>query len=176
MSSDAAPVRVGVLGTGRIGRMHADLLSRRVPGASLTAVYDASSERAQETAARLGVPAAAGAAELLGSPEVDAIAICTNTDTHVDAIVAAAATGKAIFCEKPVSLDLAEVDRALAAVSRAGVLFQVGFNRRLNPTWNRTPARLTAARARSTSDRSRETGFSQKIALPAFAACSIRSA
>ena len=133
MSSDAAPVRVGVLGTGRIGRMHADLLSRRVPGASLTAVYDASSERAQETAARLGVPAAAGAAELLGSSEVDAIAICTNTDTHVDAIVAAAATGKAIFCEKPVSLDLAEVDRALAAVSRAGVLFQVGFNRRFDP-------------------------------------------
>jgi myo-inositol 2-dehydrogenase/D-chiro-inositol 1-dehydrogenase len=133
VSADAAPVRIGVLGTGRIGRMHADLLSRRVTGASLAAVYDASAERAQETAARLGVRPAANAAELFGSPDVDAIAICTNTDTHVDAIVAAAATGKAIFCEKPVSLDLADVDRALAAVSRAGVLFQVGFNRRFDP-------------------------------------------
>ena len=131
--TDGAPVRVGLLGTGRIGRMHAELLSGRVSGATLGAVYDASSDRARETAARFGVPATASAAELFGSSEIDAIAICTNTDTHVDPIVAAAAASKAIFCEKPVSLELADVDRALAAVDRAGVLFQVGFNRRFDP-------------------------------------------
>src|SRR5205085_22886 len=60
------------------------------------------------------------------------VAICTSTDTHADLIVAAAQAGKAIFCEKPVSLDLAEVDRALAAVEAAGVPFQIGFNRRFD--------------------------------------------
>ena len=133
MSADGAPLRVGVLGTGRIGQMHAELLARRITGATLAAVYDASSERARETAKRLGVPAVQSAVELFQHTEVDAIAVCTSTDTHVDAIVAAATSGKPIFCEKPVSHELAEVDRALTAVDRAGVLFQVGFNRRFDP-------------------------------------------
>jgi len=60
--------------------------------------------------------------------------VCSSTDTHVDLIERAAAAGKAIFCEKPVSLDLSEVDRALAAVDAAGVPFMVGFNRRFDPT------------------------------------------
>src|SRR6185436_4675049 len=61
------------------------------------------------------------------------VAICSPTETHADLIVAAARAGKAIFCEKPISLDLAEVDRALAAVTEAGVPFQIGFNRRFDP-------------------------------------------
>ena len=61
------------------------------------------------------------------------MAICSSTETHADLIVAAARAGKAIFCEKPISLDLAEVDRALAAVDEAGVPFQIGFNRRFDP-------------------------------------------
>jgi myo-inositol 2-dehydrogenase / D-chiro-inositol 1-dehydrogenase len=113
--------------------MHAELLSERVAGATLAAVYDASADLARPVAQRLGVTAAASADELYESAEIDAIAICTSTDTHVDAIVGAAAAGKATFCEKPISLDLADVDRALAAVERAGILFQVGFNRRFDP-------------------------------------------
>jgi len=126
-------VRIAVLGTGRIGAMHAELLAQRVEGASLAAVYDAESELARSVADRLGVDAVSSAEELYASPHVDAIAICSSTDTHVDAMVAAAESGKAIFCEKPLSLDLAEVDRGLAAVELAGVLFQVGFNRRFDP-------------------------------------------
>ena len=61
------------------------------------------------------------------------MAICTSTDTHVDLVIAAAEAGKAIFCEKPVSLDLGQVDRALAAVEAAGVPFMIGFNRRFDP-------------------------------------------
>ena len=64
---------------------------------------------------------------------VDAVAICTCTDTHVELITAAAAAGVAIFCEKPISLDLAAVDAALAEVDAAGVLLHVGFNRRFDP-------------------------------------------
>jgi myo-inositol 2-dehydrogenase/D-chiro-inositol 1-dehydrogenase len=128
-----APLRIGVLGTGRIGAMHAELLCGRVAGAAVAGVYDVATDLSRSVAERLGVRVAASADELYASDEVDAIAICTSTDTHVDAIVAAAAAGKAIFCEKPVSLDLAEVDRALAAVEQAGVLFHVGFNRRFDP-------------------------------------------
>jgi myo-inositol 2-dehydrogenase/D-chiro-inositol 1-dehydrogenase len=125
--------RIGIIGVGRIGRMHAELLARRVPGASVTAVHDAQADRARNAGAELGVPVAVSVEEVLASPEVDAVAICTTTDTHADLIVAAARAGKAIFCEKPVSLDLPEVDRALGAVEDAGVPFQIGFNRRFDP-------------------------------------------
>jgi myo-inositol 2-dehydrogenase/D-chiro-inositol 1-dehydrogenase len=86
-----------------------------------------------EASAGHGAPVAASADELVASPGVDAVAICSATDTHVDLVVLAAEAGKPIFCEKPVSLELAQVDRAVAAVERAGVLFMVGFNRRFDP-------------------------------------------
>jgi myo-inositol 2-dehydrogenase/D-chiro-inositol 1-dehydrogenase len=126
-------VRIGVIGVGRIGRMHAELLARRVPGAAVTWVHDAHEDSARGVADMLRVNAAGDLDELLGAADVDAVAICTSTDTHADLIVAAAQAGKAVFCEKPVSLDLVEVDRALAAVDAAGVPFQIGFNRRFDP-------------------------------------------
>jgi myo-inositol 2-dehydrogenase / D-chiro-inositol 1-dehydrogenase len=128
-----ARVRVGVIGTGRIGRLHADLIARRVPGLALAAVFDTDVSAAQEVGKALGAPAASSAAELTESTDVDAVAICSSASTHVDLIVAAAAAGKSIFCEKPLSLSLPEVDRALAAVAETGVLLQVGFNRRFDP-------------------------------------------
>ena len=126
-----APLRIGVIGVGRIGRLHATLLAGRVPGAAVAGVFDAHGEVAESAAAELGVPAAESAEALIA--DADAIAICSSTDTHADLLVAAAEAGRAVFCEKPVSLDLAEVDRALAAVDAAGVPFQVGFNRRFDP-------------------------------------------
>jgi myo-inositol 2-dehydrogenase / D-chiro-inositol 1-dehydrogenase len=126
-ATGTATLRIGVLGVGRIGRMHADLLSRQVPGATVAGVYDANPDAARAAQA----PAYDAVDELMA--EVDAVAICSTTETHADLIVAAARAGKAIFCEKPISLDLAEVDRALAAVDEAGVPFQIGFNRRFDP-------------------------------------------
>jgi myo-inositol 2-dehydrogenase/D-chiro-inositol 1-dehydrogenase len=126
-------LRIAVVGVGRIGRMHAELLAHRVRGAELAAVCDPAPDGALAVAAALGVPIAASVEEVLADSGVDAVAICSSTDTHADLIVAAATAGKAIFCEKPVSLDLAEVDRALAAVDAAGVPFQIGFNRRFDP-------------------------------------------
>ncbi len=124
-------VRIAVIGVGRIGSMHADLLARRVPGAELACVADADGEMSGAVGAELGVPAVGVEAAL--ALDVDAVAICTSTDTHADLVVAAARAGKAIFCEKPVSLDLAEVNRALGEVAAAGVPFQIGFNRRFDP-------------------------------------------
>jgi len=126
-------VRIGVLGVGRIGKMHAEIIATKVPETSLAGVFDVNDAAAQAVSEELRAPVMT-VEEMLASPDVDAVAVCSSTDTHVDLIERAAAAGKAIFCEKPVSLDLAEVDRALAAVEAAGVPFMVGFNRRFDPT------------------------------------------
>ena len=125
-------VRVGVAGVGRIGRMHAAILARQIPRADVVAVADAFPDTAADVAAELQVEARS-VDDLLTSSDIDAIAVCTSSDTHVDLVVRAALAGKAVFCEKPISLDIAEVDRALAAVDAAGVPFMVGFNRRFDP-------------------------------------------
>jgi myo-inositol 2-dehydrogenase/D-chiro-inositol 1-dehydrogenase len=128
-----AALRVGVLGTGRIGRFHAEVIARQVPGAAVAVVFDANEAAARDLGGALGVPVAASADEVIRASDVDAVAICTPTGLHAEQVIAAAQAGKAIFCEKPVSLDLAAVDRALAAVADAGVPFQVGFNQRFDP-------------------------------------------
>ncbi len=127
-----APLRIGVIGVGRIGRMHAELIAHQVPGAALGAVFDAYEPVARNVAAELGVPAVATVEEIFAG-DLDAVAICSSSDTHVELLIAAAQAGKAVFCEKPVSLDLIELDRALGAVDAAGVPFQIGFNRRFDP-------------------------------------------
>lgn len=126
-------VRIGVLGVGRIGKMHAELVASQVPGASLAMVQDINADAATAVGAQLGVPSTTSADELLGSADVDAVAICSSTDTHVPLLVASAKAGKAIFCEKPVSLDLAKVDEGLDAVEASAVPIQIGFNRRFDP-------------------------------------------
>ena len=127
------PVRIAVLGVGRIGRMHAELIARRTPGAVLAAVQDVNGAAASEVGEMLGVSHTTDVATVMASPDVDAVAICSSTDTHVELLVAAARAGKAIMCEKPISLDLGTVDRALAEVAEAGVPLQIGFNRRFDP-------------------------------------------
>src|SRR3954466_15902066 len=131
--SASPPLRVAVIGVGRIGHMHAELLARRVPGLALAAVYDAVPDVAQTVGAELGADVPETVDELLSAADVEAVAICSSTPTHAPLIEQAARAGKAILCEKPVSLTLAEVDRALAAVTAAGVPFQIGFNRRFDP-------------------------------------------
>jgi myo-inositol 2-dehydrogenase/D-chiro-inositol 1-dehydrogenase len=131
--SASPPLRVAVIGVGRIGRMHAELLAHRVPGVALASVYDAAYDLAQTVGAELGADVPDTVDELLSTDDVDAVAICSSTPTHARLIEQAARAGKAVLCEKPVSFELAEVDRALAAVTAAGVPFQIGFNRRFDP-------------------------------------------
>lgn len=124
--------RIGVAGVGRIGKMHAEIVSRKIPGLELIAVADVNAHAAEAVSKNLGV-ASRDVQELIESSDIDAIAICTSTDTHVDLIEACANAGKAIFCEKPISLDIEKVDNALARVEKSGVPFMVGFNRRFDP-------------------------------------------
>ncbi len=138
------PVRIGLLGCGRIGYMHAELLSRRVQGTTLAAVYDVFSEAAASVAEAYGAQHASSAAELIEADDVDAVAICSSTDTHIDLLVEAAAAGKPAFVEKPLSLDLAEVDRGIAAATEAGIGVQVGFNRRFDSAHRHVRDRVAA--------------------------------
>jgi myo-inositol 2-dehydrogenase/D-chiro-inositol 1-dehydrogenase len=127
------PLRIGLLGAGRMGRVHAEHVAR-LEGAELVAVADVSPDAARSCAGALGVQAVFDSARpVLASSEVDAVLVCSATDTHAELVAAAAEHGKHVFCEKPLALDLASIDRALASVEAAGVRFQVGFNRRFDP-------------------------------------------
>lgn len=129
-------VNVGVIGAGRIGKLHAENLVARVAGARVLAIADVVASAAQETAARFNIPTAtADYREVLANPDIHAVAICSATDTHSQMIVEAAQAGKHIFCEKPIDFDLSRIDRALATVDKAGVTLQVGFNRRFDPNF-----------------------------------------
>jgi len=124
--------------------MHAELIARRVSGASLAAVYDVAGEVAASVAEAFGARHASSAADLIYSDDVDAVAICSSTDTHIDLLVQVAAAGKPAFVEKPLSLDLAEVDRGIAAATEAGIDVQVGFNRRFDAAHRHVRDRVAA--------------------------------
>ena len=131
-------VNVGLIGVGRIGRLHARNLKYQVPGTRLLAVADVFEESAREIAFQLEIPIAEkDYRALLENKDIDAVVICSSTDTHAQIIVEAAEAGKHIFCEKPIALDLAKIDQAITAVKKAGVKLQVGFNRRFDPSFKK---------------------------------------
>ena len=131
-------VNVGLIGVGRIGRLHARNLKYQVSGTRLLAVADVFEKSAREVASQLEIPIAEKDYRiLLDNADIDAVVICSSTDTHAQIIVEAAKAGKHIFCEKPIALDLDKIDQAIAAVKRSGVKLQVGFNRRFDPNFKK---------------------------------------
>jgi myo-inositol 2-dehydrogenase/D-chiro-inositol 1-dehydrogenase len=131
-------INVGIIGTGRIGRLHAENLMYRIAEADLLAVSDIFKEAAEKVAAEFGIQNAYDDhRRMLEDRSIDVVLICSSTDTHARLIEEAADAGKQIFCEKPIALDLRAIDRALAAVERAGVKLQIGFNRRFDPNFKR---------------------------------------
>ncbi|RLC92049.1 MAG: inositol 2-dehydrogenase [Chloroflexi bacterium] len=143
----ASKVNVGLIGAGRIGRLHAEHLAFRIPQANLLAVSDIILEAAQKCAAEFGIPKAIqDHREIMEDPNIEAVVICSSTDTHAQMIEEAAAAGKHIFCEKPIDFDLGRIDRALAAVEEAGVKLQVGFNRRFDPDFRRVRELVAAGK------------------------------
>ncbi len=131
-------LRFGLIGAGRIGPVHAETLAFRVPQAQLVAIADLNPQAAHSVAGRCNIPRVLSSGEeIIADPEIDAVAICSPTDTHADLIVAASQAGKHIFCEKPISLSLKEIDRSTAAVDAAGIKLQVGFNRRFDSNFVR---------------------------------------
>ena len=133
-----ATVNIGIIGAGRIGKVHAENLTFRIPAARVVSICDVNLAAARALADQLGIPTVCDDYHTAaGDPAVDAILVCSSTDTHADVIEAAAGAGKHIFTEKPIELNLGRIDEVLRAVERADVKFQVGFNRRFDPTFAR---------------------------------------
>jgi myo-inositol 2-dehydrogenase/D-chiro-inositol 1-dehydrogenase len=129
-------MNIAVIGAGRIGKIHAHNIANRIQGAHLAGVADVNAPAAQELAEQLHCRTATPEhRDLLKDTSVDAVAICSATNTHAQLIEEAAAAGKHIFCEKPIDLDLGRIEQALKAVDKARVKFQVGFNRRFDPSF-----------------------------------------
>lgn len=134
-------VRLGLLGCGRIGQVHARSIGQ-IEGACIAAVSDAFPEPASALAARTQA-AVMSPEELIASDQVDAVVIGTPTDTHYALIHAAAAAGKAIFCEKPVDMSADRIRECVRAVESAQVPFMTAFNRRFDPNFATLQARLS---------------------------------
>jgi myo-inositol 2-dehydrogenase / D-chiro-inositol 1-dehydrogenase len=138
--NSAGLISVGLIGAGRMGSFHAETLARRLPGTRLAAIADPAPGAAQKLAQQLaqqladrlggGPRALTDPGQLLADPAIDAVVIVTPARTHAGLVEAAARAGKAVYCEKPMALTLADADRAIDAARQAGVPLQVGFNRR----------------------------------------------
>lgn len=136
MTSSAAAVRVALIGAGRIGKNHAEIVARRVPGAVLEAVVDPVDGAARALADSLDVTKAyTSVDDALADADIDAVVISAPARSHADLVVASAGAGKHVFVEKPMAVTLEDADRAITAAETAGVVLQVGFNRRFAPAF-----------------------------------------
>src|SRR3989337_2920858 len=132
----AEKVRVGVIGAGVMGRYPCETLALRLTGAELAAVADIDGVAAGRAASlSSGALATTDHRALLADPSVQAVVIASPNDTHAALVREAARAGKYVFCEKPIALDLASADAALAEAARQGVKLQVGFQRRFDPAY-----------------------------------------
>lgn len=126
-------LRVGVIGAGRIGKLHAHNLATRVRNVELVAISDVYEPAAKALAEKWDVPAYySDYHKILEDKTIDAVFICSSTDTHSPISIEAAKAGKHIFCEKPIDHDLDKIREVLEVVKEAGVKYQVGFNRRFD--------------------------------------------
>ena len=137
------PLKIGLIGAGRIGVVHGEAIAHEIPGAHLVAIADPNLIAAKALATRLNVQDVYEDPQgIWARDDIDAVIIASATHTHAAFIVATAEAGKHIFCEKPIAFDLAEIDAALDAVDRAGVKLQIGFNRRFDPNFAEVKRRI----------------------------------
>ncbi len=129
-------LRIGVIGIGRIGKVHIATLAQGVPQAEVTAIADVDLKAAEQVAKTYNITSVSNCSEdIIKNKEIDAVVICSSTDTHARYIVEAANAGKHIFCEKPVDLSIEVIKNALNTVDKAGVKLMLGFNRRFDPNF-----------------------------------------
>jgi myo-inositol 2-dehydrogenase/D-chiro-inositol 1-dehydrogenase len=126
-------MKIGLIGAGRIGKLHGEVLTYHIPETEIKTVAEIYADSVEDWVKRLNIPnLTTDCAEVLNDPEIEAVLICSSTDTHARLIVEAARAGKHIFCEKPIDFDVGRIGAALDAVNEAGVKLQIGFNRRFD--------------------------------------------
>ena len=136
-------VRLGVIGCGRIGRVHADSVDVH-PRAELAFVYDPVEAAARKVGDRFGAAWGTDVGAVLDDPSIDAVVVASPTPTHVDLLTRAVRAGKAVLCEKPIDLDLARVDACRAEIGPLADRVMIGFNRRFDPSFRDIRARVAA--------------------------------
>ena len=128
------PLTIGIIGAGRIGKLHAENLMTRVKGARLKAVTDPFLD--EQWALSKGVPVTGKDHRImLDDSEIDAVLICSPSSQHAEQVIEFAQVGKHIFCEKPLALDPDVIRNSISEVEKAKVKLQVGFNRRFDPSF-----------------------------------------
>ncbi|MEH8029567.1 inositol 2-dehydrogenase [Gallibacterium anatis] len=139
-------IKVGIIGAGRIGRVHSESISKYVKGAEIKAISDIKvTEELQSWAASMGIPHVYDDYhKILQDPEIDAVLVCSSTNTHAPISIEAAQAGKHIFCEKPVDPNKDKIREVLDVVDKARVKFQVGFNRRFDHNFKAIKDRVVA--------------------------------
>lgn len=139
-------VRIGIVGLGRLGRRHAENLAFRIAGAKLVAAASpVAEERAWAEKTLNGVATYPGLTELMAHPGLDAVWLVTPTSLHADQVIASIRAGKHVFCEKPLALDPADCDRAIAvAAEHSGQVVMIGFMRRFDPAYAEAKRRIEA--------------------------------
>lgn len=139
-------LKVGIIGAGRIGRVHSESISKYVKGAEIKAISDVKiTEELTAWAKSMGIPEVYDDyKKILQDSEIDAVLVCSSTNTHAPISIEAAQAGKHVFCEKPVDADPAKIREVLSAVEKAGVKFQVGFNRRFDHNFKAIKDRVAA--------------------------------
>lgn len=131
-------INIAVIGTGRIGSVHTRNLVRSIHEANIVAICDIRLEVAQAVADELGIDRVVkDYHELLEDKNIEAVLIATNTNTHAFIVKDAAIAGKQIFCEKPLALDLNDIDEVMETVEKTKVKLQIGFNRRFDRSFQR---------------------------------------
>ena len=139
----ADKVRVGLIGAGRIGQVHAASIAEN-GDVEFTYIADVFVDGAQKLADRYGTKVTADPLELINAEDVDAVVVCSPTSTHVDLISASIDAGVHVMCEKPIDLDIKRVDALLEKVKGAKTQIALGFNRRFDPNFASINSRVKA--------------------------------
>ena len=138
MNNKPSKIGGGVIGAGRIGKLHIEHLAQNIPDVELLSICSLNRPGAESIAEQYNIPMlTTDYNTLLADANIDAVLVTSSTDTHVEISQAAAKAGKHIFCEKPIAFDLKQIDKTLAIVEDAGVKFQIGFNRRFDVSFKR---------------------------------------
>ena len=128
-------IGIGVVGLGRLGYVHARNVARAVPQATLVAVCDMQEDLARATAVEFGCAYYTDVRKMLEDPDIDAVCVSTPTAHHVDPVIAVADAGKPLFCEKPLADNWDDTLRLAKVIKEAGILCQMGFQRRFDPPY-----------------------------------------
>ncbi len=131
-------LRIGVIGAGRIGKVHTETIVQRIPEAEVVSIVDVNKSEAENLATRFNIGGySSNYQEIVNNPDIDAVIICSPTNTHAQYIIDFARSGKHIFCEKPIDLDLNTIQNALNIVEECNVKMMVGFNRRFDSNFKK---------------------------------------